>query len=170
MRKLANKKLYNFKLSKLSFLYLLNSRLRRVNLSKLKWLSRFKNNKYIETINEIKENPRWATYNEKVKRSNKFLVGIRNKMKTKKTGFHLKLKSFKSFKRYDFSIKRRFGFKRIFIFFRLDEKPVYKRRRNTNFKKKLYLYNHRLRFFYGGLTQTGQWKLSQTLKRKKKKN
>jgi len=170
MRKLANKNLYNFKLSKLHFLYLLNDSLRRASLSKSKWLlNRFKNNEYIGPINEIKKNTRWTTYSEKIKRSNKFLVGVRNKIKMKKKGPYLKLKSFKSFKRYDFSIKRRFGFKRIFIFFRLDEKPVYKRRRNTNFKKKLYLYSRRLRFFYGNLTQKGQWKLSQTLKRKKKK-
>jgi len=138
MRKLANKNLYNFKLSKLYFLYLLNGSLRRATLSNSKWLlNRFKNDKYIGTINEIKKNTRWTNYSEKIKHSNKFLIGIRNKIKMKKTGPHLKLKSFKSFKRYDFSIKRRFGFKRIFIFFRLDEKPVYKRRRNTNFKKKI---------------------------------
>jgi len=56
MRKLANKNLYNFKLSKLHFLYLLNDSLRRASLSKSKWLlNRFKNNKYIGPINEIKK-------------------------------------------------------------------------------------------------------------------
>jgi len=138
MKKFVDKRLYNFnfKLSKLHFLYLLNTSLRYVNLSKLKWLTRFKNNKYTKIVNVIKENKKWTNYVEKIKRANKFLVGVRNKTKIKTTdsGF-LKLKSFKSFRRYDFSIKRRFGFKRIFIFFRLDEKPIYKRRRNLNFKK-----------------------------------
>jgi len=122
MKKVSHKKLYNFKLNKLHFLYLLNSRLRRVNSLKLKWLSQFTHNKYIAVITKINENARWANYSEKIKRSNKFLIGNLNKIKINETASYLKLKSMKSFKRYDFSIKRRFGFKRIFIFFRLDEK------------------------------------------------
>jgi len=171
MKKMSNIKLYNFELKKLNFLYLLNGSLRYINASKLKALTRLRNKNYIKALVtlKVKGNKKWTNFVEKVKRSNKFVVGVRNKIKVKLTGSYLKIKSFKSFKRYDFSIKRRFGFKRIFIFFRLDEKPVYKRRRSINFKRKLYLFSRRLRFFYGGLTQKGQWKLSRMLRRKKKK-